>query len=340
MTPVEATRRRPDFERPELPVVAVVVPAYQAAAHIQDVLAGIPRFVTHIIVVDDASPDDTAERVQAWKDERVRLIRHEVNQGVGGAVLSGYDAAVELGAEIIVKMDADNQMDPAYLLPLIMPIVRGQADYTKGNRFLHARQLSAMPALRRIGNAGLSFLTKIASGYWKVFDPTNGYTAIHASVLSQLSRDNIDRRYFFETSMLIELGNIRAVVCDVYIPAKYNGETSHLSEWSALVSFPGRLLRAFAKRIIIEYYIRDFTAVSLFLICGALLSIFGWVWGLVHWYISIATGVPASTGTVMLAVVPVILGAQFLLQAVSADVASVPTRPRHLDAEDWTPPGG
>src|SRR5437667_7377058 len=218
------------------PVIAVVIPAYKAAGHIEAVLAGIPPLVRHVVVVDDASPDETRKIVERSPDPRVRLVVHERNQGVGGAVLTGYDAAIAAGAEIIVKMDADDQMDPAYLWTLVLPIVRGEADYTKGNRFLHSRELDSMPVLRRIGNAGLSFLTKAASGYWNVFDPTNGYTAIHASVVGLLDRERIDRRYFFESSMFLELSLHRAVVCDVYIPARYGNETRSLYDSHSLVS--------------------------------------------------------------------------------------------------------
>ena len=164
------------------PAIGVVIPAFRAEKHIRNVLAGIPRFVSFIIVVDDCSPDHTAELVRGCADPRIYLVSQEKNQGVGGAVLTGYQKAVELGAEIIVKIDSDGQMDPAYIIPFIAPILMNQADYTKGNRFLHAKELKSMPLIRRIGNAGLSFLTKAASGYWNIFDPTNGYTAIHASL--------------------------------------------------------------------------------------------------------------------------------------------------------------
>ena len=165
----------------EYPRIVVVIPAYRAEKFIIKILSGIPPFVSNIVVVDDCSPDRTAELVYAFNDSRICLVSHETNQGVGKAMLTGYCKALELGAKIIVKMDSDDQMDPAYLVPLIAPILTGQADYTKGNRFLHANELKAMPFIRRIGNAGLSFLTKAASGYWNLFDPTNGYTAIRSS---------------------------------------------------------------------------------------------------------------------------------------------------------------
>jgi dolichol-phosphate mannosyltransferase len=315
--------------------VAVVIPAYRAATHIADVLAGIPSLVAWIVVVDDCSPDETASVVQesARRDPRIRLLRHEENQGVGGAVLTGYAEAHRLGAEIVVKMDSDGQMDPRYLPALIEPIVRGEADYAKGNRYLHARQLRSMPLVRRVGNLGLSFLTKAASGYWNMFDPTNGYTAIHTSVIPLINRENIARRYFFESSMLLELSLLRAVVCDVYIPAKYGDETSRLSEFSTLMEFPGRLLRGFMRRLWVQYFVRDFGIASVFTVSGTLLLAFGLLFGAWHWFEAIRTMVPTATGTVMLAVLPIILGIQFLLQAVVADVQNVPHEPLQSDCE-------
>ena len=337
-----AAERTPSSARlaeADIPVIAVVIPAYRAAAHIASVLAGIPHFVRHVIVVDDASPDDTRKIVERWSDPRVRLVIHEQNQGVGGAVLTGYDAAIAAGAEIIVKMDADDQMDPTYLWPLALPIVRGEADYTKGNRFLHSRELYSMPLRRRIGNAGLSFLTKAASGYWNVFDPTNGYTAIHASVVGLLDRARIDRRYFFESSMFLELSLHRAVVMDVYIPARYGDEKSSLSEWNAFVSFPTGLLRGLGRRWLVQYFLRDFTAFSVFVIAGTVLSTFGTLWGAYYWLQSYLHGGLASTGTVMIAVLPIIVGIQLLLQSIILDIQNVPTRPlQEAPKSPFSPP--
>ena len=312
----------------ELPAVAVVIPAYRAARTIENVIAGVPSFVRHIVVVDDGSPDETADVVRRAGDPRVELVAHETNQGVGGAVMTAYQRAVQLGAEIIAKMDADGQMDPDYLLQLITPIVLGEADYTKGNRFLHERELRAMPGRRRFGNSGLSFMTKLASGYWSVFDPTNGYTAIHASLVPLLATASVAKRFFFESSMLLNLSLLRAVVRDVYIPARYaNG--SHLSESRAAVQFPFQLFRGFLRRVRLEYFVRDFTAVSLYLVAGLLLTIFGVTWGVWHWAASSQANTPATTGTVMIAVLPVIVGVQLLLQALTLDIQSVPTDPIH-----------
>ena len=313
--------------------IAVVIPSFQAAQHIRRVIAGIPPFVSHIVVVDDCSSDETAALVarDAANDPRLVLVRHTVNQGVGGAVLTGYQQALDLGAEIIVKMDADDQMDPAYLLPLIAPILNGEADYTKGNRFLQTRELRAMPLARRIGNLGLSFMTKVASGQWPIFDPTNGYTAIHAAIVLLLEQAAIDRRYFFESSMLLELGLLRAVVRDVSIPARYQDEPSYLSKRKAFLEFPRRLLRGFCYRLWLQYFVRDFTGVSVFLIIGLAFLLWGGGFGAYHWYLSSRTGVVTTTGTVMLAVLPVILGIQLLLQAMITDIQNAPVRPLHRD---------
>jgi len=306
--------------------IAVVIPAFRAESLIQKVIAGIPSCVSLIIVVNDCSPDHTSAVIQEMMslDQRLVLIEHKTNQGVGGAMLTGYHAAFERGADVIVKMDSDDQMDPAYLEALIAPILAGRADYTKGNRFLHESQLHQMPLSRRLGNIGLSFLTKLASGYWNIFDPTNGYTAIRASIMPLLNDSRIDRRYFYESSMLVELGLARAVVSDVYIPARYGDEVSSLSELDALFRFPPLLMRCFLRRIFIQYFIRDFTAFTLFFIIGTGLFIWGLAFGILKWLHSIQTGIPTNTGTVMLAVIPFILGVQFLLQALLMDIQNVP----------------
>ncbi len=315
--------------------IAVVIPAYRVEAQIADVLRGIPEYVAWIVVVDDCSPDETGAIVasEALRDPRIHLLRQEVNLGVGGAMLAGYDEARRLGAEIVVKMDGDGQMDPRYLPALAAPISRGEADYVKGNRFLHARELHSMPLARRLGNLGLSFLTKLASGYWGLFDSTNGYTAIHAALIPLLNRDGIARRYFFESSMLLELSLLRAVVRDVYIPAKYGSETSHLSPLKTLCRFPAALLKGFLRRLWIQHFVRDFSIASLYLVAGPGLLVSGTVFGAVHWWISMQLHRSTPTGTVMLAVLAVMLGVQFLLQAIGLDIQAQPTRCLHREPD-------
>lgn len=311
----------------EGPRVAVIIPAYRAAGTIEKVLGGVPDWVDAVYVVDDASRDDTEARVRAVADARVQLLVHDVNRGVGGAMVTGYRHALSEGMDICIKIDADDQMDPSELPALIEPLVSGRADYAKGNRFHDAEALRRMPFARKIGNAGLSFLIKAASGQWHVFDPTNGYTAIHRTALGALDLRQLHPRYFFESSMLIMLRRVGAVVEDVPMPARYGDEPSHLSAARALIEFPWLLLRQGARRILWQYFVADFNAVSLFLVSGVPLIAYGLLFGLYHWIGNYLRNVLTPTGTVMLAVLPLILGFQLLLQALVLDVQNTPRRP-------------
>ena len=202
--------------------IAVVIPCYRASDRILGVLGAIGPECAAIFVVDDGCPEGTGKLVRdRVTDPRVRVLSHDRNRGVGAAVMTGYRAALADGADIIVKMDGDGQMAPADLPALVAPILEGSSDYAKGNRFAELSGLPAMPVVRMIGNAALSFVTKFSSGYWDVFDPTNGYTAIHAEVVARLPLDRIAPRYFFESDMLFRLYTVRAVVCDVPMPALY-----------------------------------------------------------------------------------------------------------------------
>jgi len=209
--------------------IAVVIPSYKVTKHILDVIAAIGEEVHRIYIVDDCCPDRSGEFVeQHCSDSRVVVLRNETNQGVGGAMMAGYKAAIEDGMDIIVKIDGDGQMDPALLQAFVSPIVSGEADYAKGNRFFDLESVRTMPKRRLFGNAALSFMTKLSSGYWNLFDPTNGYTAIHASVAKYLPFEKISNRYFFETDMLFRLNTLGAVVVDVPMVAKYADEVSNL----------------------------------------------------------------------------------------------------------------
>ena len=321
----QAVRRDSGSERWK---VAVIIPAYCAAETIQDVLAGIPAWVDAIYVVDDASPDETAAKAIAVKDRRIELLRHDFNRGVGAAMVTGYRRALADGADIFIKIDADGQMDPAHLPQLIEPLAAGRADYSKGNRFRDPAEPrpQSMPLVRRVGNVVLAFLVKLASGQYHLLDPTNGYTAIHRAALGALDLSRLHPRYFFESSMLIRLREVGALIEDVPMPARYGEERSHLSIGRALVEFPLLLLREWLRRIQWEYFIADFSVVSLFLASGVPLIVFGLCFGLYHWNVSHLTNTPASTGTVMLAVLPLILGFQLILQALVLDVGSTPRR--------------
>lgn len=308
--------------------LAVVIPCFRVREHVVEVIRRIGPEVALIVVVDDACPENSGELVeQQVSDPRVRVVRHAANKGVGGAVMTGYRAAVEAGADVVVKLDGDGQMDPALITAIAGPVLEGRADYAKGNRFYSIWNVRKMPRVRLYGNGCLSFLTKLSSGYWSIFDPTNGYTAVHAAALRQLEFANISERYFFETDMLINLGNARAVVADVPMEALYGDEVSNLDVRKELWRFLRNNLRELGKRIVYNYFLRDFSLASAQLISGLGLLGFGAVFGAVNWYHSIAAGEVASTGTVMLAVLPIILGFQLLLNFLAFDMANEPKMP-------------
>jgi dolichol-phosphate mannosyltransferase len=308
--------------------IATVIPAYRVEQDIESVLRGLPAYIKHIIVVDDASPDSTSDLVAAAtkKDERITLIKHTQNQGVGGAMISGFRKALELGAQIVIKLDGDGQMDPTHLPALITPLIEGKADYVKGNRFRDFQSLQQMPFIRRIGNLGLSFLTKAATGYWNIFDPTNGFFAIRAEMLAQLSLDQIDPGYYFETSMLSHLYLLDAFILDVPIPARYRGETSSMSIRRVLIEFPIKLARTLVRRIILKYFIFDFSMTSVYLLTGIPLLLFGLIFGITKWIQYARLGIPAPTGTVILPTISVILAIQILLSAIEIDLNSTPRK--------------
>jgi glycosyltransferase involved in cell wall biosynthesis len=306
---------------------AVVVPCYRTGRTVAAVVAGIPHWVDHIIVVDDACPERSGDVAEATGAPRLIVLRHEVNQGVGGAVVTGYRKALELGCDIVVKMDGDGQMDPADAARLIEPLLADRADYAKGNRFHDFRALRAMPPARLFGNSVMSFFIKFASGYWNLMDPANGYTAIHRRALAQLNLDRLDRRYFFESDMLINLNIVGAVAVDVAIPARYGDESSSLSIPRAAAAFPLKIARGLLRRLFFRYFLYDFNMASVYILVGTPLVAFGLGLGLFEWYLSLTTGQPRALGTVMLVVLPIILGFQMLLQAVSIDINAVPRRP-------------
>lgn len=310
--------------------VAVIVPCYKVTRHILDVLARIGPEVSAIYVVDDCCPEKSGNIVQTGStDPRVRVIYNDVNQGVGGATMAGYQAAIQDGHDVLVKVDGDGQMAPELIPCFTAPILEEAADYTKGNRFYDLAHIGRMPVLRLFGNAALSFISKFSTGYWDVFDPTNGYTAIHAKVAAHLPFDRISRRYFFESDMLFRLNTVRAVVMDIPMDSHYADEVSNLRIKDVLGEFLGKHLRNFGKRIVYNYFLRDMSAASMQLLLGLVLLIFGTVFGIYQWSTSAASHVLASPGTVMLAALPLIMGLQFLLAFLIHDTQAVPRQVMH-----------
>lgn len=305
--------------------IAAVVPAYREEAHIADVIKTMPDFVDHIVVVDDASPDRTAQAALDTRDPRLHLIRHDRNQGVGSAKKTAHHAALELGADIDVVMDGDGQMDPAHLPSLLDPVVDGYG-FAKGNRFFSVGSWAGMPRYRVVGNVALSFLTKSASGYWHVFDPQNGYTAIRTDVLRRLPLDRIASGYSYENDLLVYLNILGVPVADVPIPALYAQEESDMRLRRVVPELLWELFRGFWRRIWWKYLVWSFSPVALLLLTGLFLILGGSVDGL---FVSLASiGAPEPTaGTVMLAVVPFVVGVQTLLVALQLDIQASPDKP-------------
>lgn len=311
--------------------IAVVIPAYKVTKHILPLLARIGPEVTWIYVVDDACPENTGLLVEReCHDPRVVVLRNPTNLGVGGAVMTGYREALAQGCDCVVKIDGDGQMDPSLLTAFTHPIVAGLADYTKGNRFFRTEDVTKMPIVRLVGNAVLSFMSKLSTGYWRLFDPTNGYTAISTAVVAELPLDKISNRYFFETDLLFRLGLLRAAVEDVPMKAVYGDEQSNLRIARVLPQFLLGHMRNFAKRIFYDYVLRDFSVATIELLLGSGLLLFSLAFGTHAWWVSDASGHVATSGTVMLAGLPAILGVQLLLSFLAYDIRQrdLPLSPR------------
>lgn len=310
--------------------IGVVIPSYKVSKHILDVLKEIGPEVSKIYVVDDACPEGSGKLVESKaKDKRIKVIYNPENRGVGGAMIAGYEQALADNMEIIVKIDGDGQMDPKFIKTMVAPIIRGEADYTKGNRFDSIDALGGMPAIRVFGNAVLSFMAKVSTGYWNVTDPNNGYTAVHADMLRSFNIHKLHPRYFFESDMLFRMCVLRAVVYDIPMKARYADEKSNLSITKTMLEFPYRHTVNFLKRIFYSYYLREMSAASFELPAGVILFIFGISSGLTSWAQASAAGRAATTGSVMIAAVALIVGFQLVLAFISQDVASVPKRVRH-----------
>ena len=311
--------------------VAVVIPCYRVTQTVLGVICAIGPEVDTIICVDDGCPDGSGDVIEGagLHDNRVRVVRHDVNRGVGAAMCTGYREALRAGADVVVKIDGDGQMNPKLIPNFVAPIVSGEADYVKGNRFFDIETVRSMPRVRLFGNAVLSFFSKISSGYWDLFDPTNGYTAIAARVAAQLPLDKLHPRFFFESDILFRLNTLRSRVIELPLVAAYGAEKSNLSELHSSATFPALHLRNAAKRIVYSYFLRGFSIASVNLVVGSLLLLFGIAFGIERWISTREMGFAATPGTVMLAALPVMIGLQLLLSFLAHDMSTVPTTAIH-----------
>ena len=306
--------------------IAVAIPCYKVTQHVLGVIAAIGPEVHAIYAVDDACPDHSGNFIQTHnQDPRVKVLFNPENRGVGGAIITAYKAAIADGMDIVVKIDGDGQMNPALLPKFIRPLLRGEADYTKGNRFFRPESVQAMPPVRLFGNAVLSFMTKLSCGYWNLMDPTNGYTAARTCVLAELPLDKLEKRYFFETDMLFRLNTLRAVVKDIPMDSVYADEESNLKIGKVLPEFLKKHASRLWRRYVYYYFVRDFIVGTLYSLFGVLLLTVGTTFGAMHWLDSALSKHPATSGTVMLAALPVLIGIQFLIAFLHYDVSNLPT---------------
>jgi glycosyltransferase involved in cell wall biosynthesis len=303
--------------------IAVVVPAHNEEKLIARTITTVPEFVDHIVVIDDASTDETVKQAIATGDLRLHLIEHDVNTGVGGAIIDGHKLALELGADINVVMAGDAQMDPHYLSALLDPIIESGYGFTKANRFYSRQALTGMPTIRVIGNIILSFATKLASGYWNLFDPQNGYTAITRESLGLIDLNRVARRYSFENDLLISLGIAGVRAKDVPIPSVYGDEVSGMRMRKVIPEISRLLFMGFWRRIFLKYVLMSFSPIALLLFTGMFLCAAGLAVGI--WTLVITpSGASPTAGTVLLSVGPLLVGINMLVHALSLDIQQTP----------------
>jgi len=302
--------------------VAVVVPAYDEVALIADTIAGIPNFVDRIIVVDDGSRDGTPEKAAGFADPQIEVIVHERNRGVGAAIVTGYKRALAERVDVTAVMAGDNQMDPDELERILEPVLRGEVDYAKANRLISGRAWELIPRSRYLGNAVLSLLTKIASGYWHVADSQAGYTAISLAMLERLDLDRIYSRYGFPNDLLVHLNVVNARVRDIPSRPIYNiGERSGIRIRKVVPRISWLLLKGFFWRLREKYVIRDFHPLVFFYLLGFLMTGLGLGLGIAETVLRfLGHGIP--TATIVLVALLLTAGSQFTLFAMWFDMES------------------
>ncbi|MGA9161923.1 MAG: glycosyltransferase family 2 protein [Actinomycetota bacterium] len=303
--------------------VAVVIPAFDEEALIGQTVSTVHELVDHVIVVDDASTDATAEKARVAGDERLEVITHERNLGVGGAILTGHRRAIERGANVSVVMAGDAQMDPDHLPALLDPIAEDGYDFTKANRFFDFGSYEGMPRTRAVGNVAVGFLAKASTGYWHLFDPLNGYTAIRTDALKRLPLDRVRRDYSFECDLLTYLNIIGARGKDVPVPAVYGEERSGIQLFREGRRLVWSLWRGFWRRMLWKYLLWAFSPVAIFLFAGLALCLWGLGFG-VGLTISSLGPPTASAATVLISVGPLLVGINLLIVSWVLDVLGSP----------------
>ena len=304
-------------------VIAAVIPAYREEKLIASVLRGIPELVDLIVVIDDGSQDGTSAQVLSVDDPRITLLRHDLNTGVGGAIIDGHRKALELGADVCVVMAGDAQSDPAHLPALLDPVTTGGYGFSKANRFFSATSFDGMPKLRVAGSIALTFLTKACSGYWNLVDPANGYTAIRADVLARMDMDKLSSGYSFEADMLVWLNILDVPAIDVPAAAVYGEETSTMRIGRDGLRIGATLVNGFWRRMWRKYILWSFSPVALLLFSGLLLLATSAAFA----GVAIAMSTPARplpTATVLLSAGPGLMGFYVLIQALVLDIQATP----------------
>ena len=310
---------------PSNKLITVVIPCYRVKDYVLNVISSIPNYVSKIICVDDKCPENSGKFIkEQCKDNRVLVLFNKKNLGVGGATLKGFQEADRLNSDVILKIDGDGQMDANLISKFVQPILENKADYTKGNRFTNYENLLKMPILRLIGNIILTFLTKLSSGYWNIFDPTNGFICIHRNVFNLLAHEKINHRFFFESDMLFRLYLIKAKILDIPIKTIYNESKSNLVIYKVIIPFLFGNIKNFLKRIIIEYFMINFNYIGICLLSSFFFIITGFYIGAKNLALSSETGIPTISGTIGVTIILILIGFQLFINFINYDIKNYP----------------
>lgn len=302
--------------------VAAILPCYNEEKLIAKTVEGMPDFVDFILAVDDNSTDKTWEIIQdlAKDNKKVVPIHLDPNEGIGGAYIHGYEWVLDKKVDLTFTMAGDAQCNTDYMTNMIDTLLDNDLDYVKANRFVHLDALKQMPTFRRIGNTVITILTKFASGYYSIFDSQNGYGVFKLKTLQKLPFDHIGRRYDYENTLLIALSIMGARIKDEPVPAIYGDEVSTIPVFKTTMRALRVVWVGFWQRVYYKYIVYNFHPIALFLLSGIVLGLFGVFFGLYLVLIKLLDDAVLSTGSVMLSVLPIIIGFQLTLTAITMDM--------------------